>query len=291
MFTSGSPAREANDLDETVLSFAEIKALATGDPNIARRMQIENEIRNLQIARRGFAAGRVAMQQRIDREYLPAVETLTREAESLESDDPLFQKAAAGPVSITVDGKRYEDGPDAVHALRAAGKGLLTGHPTVVGTYRGVDMYLELRSDEWDAKRQSYTGGLYAGLMGTKPHPTSRPFPMANSGPSTVYRQLDRIIDQNHTSLEQVRERLAKAQDLLSKASAAANAPWDRQEEYDRLKAELKNFDAGNGIPSEDPEAIHVTNPPDDSALRNPADPSDPMNLAMTGMDQSGLIL
>lgn len=291
VFTSGSPAREANDLDETVLSFAEIKALATGDPNIARRMQIENEIRNLQIARRGFAAGRVAMQQRIDREYLPMVETLTREAEDLEADDPLFQKAAALPVSITVDGKRYADGPDAVHALRAAGKGLLTDHPTVVGTYRGVDVYLELRSDEWDSKRQSYTGGLYAGLMGAKPHPASRPFPMANSGPSTVYRQLDRIIDQNHTSLEQVRERLAKAQDLLSKASAAANAPWDRQEEYDRLKTELKNFDAGNGIPSEDPEAIHVTNPPDDSALRNPADPSDPMNLAMTGMDQSGLIL
>ncbi|MFQ9742886.1 MAG: helicase-related protein, partial [Slackia sp.] len=42
IFTSKSPAREASDLDETVLSYAEIKALATGDPDIQRRMEIEN---------------------------------------------------------------------------------------------------------------------------------------------------------------------------------------------------------------------------------------------------------
>ena len=42
VFTSESPVREASDLDETVLSYAEIKALATGDPNIQRRMELEN---------------------------------------------------------------------------------------------------------------------------------------------------------------------------------------------------------------------------------------------------------
>lgn len=49
VFMSDDPARSAADLDETVLSYAEIKALATGDPNIQRRMELENRAGQLKL--------------------------------------------------------------------------------------------------------------------------------------------------------------------------------------------------------------------------------------------------
>ena len=77
VFTSESPVREASDLDETVLSYAEIKALATGDPNIQRRMELENRFGQLTLLRSAHSKQQADLRTRIEALIAPRVEGLS----------------------------------------------------------------------------------------------------------------------------------------------------------------------------------------------------------------------
>lgn len=93
IMSSGSPSREASDVDSTVLSLADMKAIATGDPNIAKRMELENQLTQMKLLKRAHADQQRSIRFRIDMQLQPTVDNLEKLHGEAVDDEPKFHKA------------------------------------------------------------------------------------------------------------------------------------------------------------------------------------------------------
>lgn len=93
IMSSGSPSREASDVDATVLSLADMKAIATGDPNIAKRMELENQLTQMKLLKRAHADQQRSIRFKIDMQLQPTVDHLERLHDEALDDEPKFREA------------------------------------------------------------------------------------------------------------------------------------------------------------------------------------------------------
>lgn len=108
IMTSKSPSREATDCDEQVLTFAEIKAIATGNPLIKEKMEVENELSKISIARNKYFEEKKDLQYRLNKIFPKRIAENTEIIEQITEDLRVFQENA--PASKTDDnGNRTED--------------------------------------------------------------------------------------------------------------------------------------------------------------------------------------
>ena len=147
IMTSKSPVRSCEDVDETTLSFAEIKALCAGDPRIKEKMDLDVQVAKLRLLKSSFQSQRYMLEDNLAR-YFPREIAETKERiAALESD---IQTRDAHPtpsdsfVGIELDGIRYKD-------RIAAGEALLNILPTVqdtrhvhVGSFRSFEIEVSL---------------------------------------------------------------------------------------------------------------------------------------------------
>ena len=147
IMTSKSPVRSCEDVDETTLSFAEIKALCAGDPRIREKMDLDVQVAKLRLLKSSFQSQKYTLEDNLAR-YFPREIAETKERiAALESD---IQTRDAHPVpadsfvGIELDGVRYTE-------RIAAGEALLNLLPTVqdtrpvhVGSFRGFDVEVSL---------------------------------------------------------------------------------------------------------------------------------------------------
>lgn len=147
IMTSKSPVRSCEDVDETTLSFAEIKALCAGDPRIREKMDLDVQVAKLRLLKSSFQSQKYSLEYDLLR-YFPCeiAETKARIA-ALESDIQTRDTHAVpadGFAGIELDGVRYNE-------RVAAGEALLNLMPTVqdmepvhVGSFRGFDVEISL---------------------------------------------------------------------------------------------------------------------------------------------------
>lgn len=147
IMTSKSPVRSCEDVDETTLSFAEIKALCAGDPRIKEKMNLDVEVSKLRLLKSSFQSQKYTLEDNLAR-YFPRdiAETKARIA-ALESDihtRDTHPAPADSFVGIELDGICYTE-------RVAAGEALLNLLPTVqdtkpvhVGSFRGFDVEASL---------------------------------------------------------------------------------------------------------------------------------------------------
>ena len=147
IMTSKSPVRSCEDVDETTLSFAAIKALCAGDPRIKEKMNLDVEVSKLRLLKSSFQSQRYMLEDNLAR-YFPReiAETKARIA-ALESDIGMRDThpvPADGFVGIELDGVRYTE-------RVAAGEAILNILPTVqdtkpvhVGAFRGFEVEISL---------------------------------------------------------------------------------------------------------------------------------------------------
>lgn len=145
--TSKSPVRSCEDVDETTLSFAEIKALCAGDPRIKERMDLDVQVAKLRLLKSSFQSQKYTLEDNLAR-YFPKeiAETKARIA-ALESDIGMRDAhpvPADGFAGVELDGIRYTE-------RVAAGEALLNLLPTVqdtkpvhVGSFRGFEVEVSL---------------------------------------------------------------------------------------------------------------------------------------------------
>ena len=139
IMTSRSPVRSCEDIDDAALSYAEVKALATGDPYIREKMTLDMEVGKLKLLKAGHDSQRYRMETDIARTYPARIAALEERIRGLQDDgaiagpllDVLAGRGADGgrgpvgdgekaPFSMTVDGERYTDRKKAGAALIAA---------------------------------------------------------------------------------------------------------------------------------------------------------------------------
>lgn len=246
LMSSKSPAREAADLDADVVTLANIKALATGDPDIQRRMTLENEVNQLMLLRAAWAQQKADVRQDIEMMLRPTVDTLRETILENEDDKPLASKArsihATAKANGTWEGMTVMGAPvgdrrtacrlldQAIHRARDGQK---------IGEYDGLDVIVH---------RQASTGKTWLTVKAVHEHDAGGPVPgPLETGVRSIVAQLDRLIKNTATGGDRLTERLAKAEAELKAAQETLDEPFAQEKEYQAKLAELKAMGSNPG--------------------------------------------
>ncbi len=139
VMTDKSPARSAEDVDETVLSFAQIKALCAGNPMIKEKMDLDIEVSRLNTVYGAYKDNKRILQKNIAETYPNRIQSLTERISGLEKDISLAENNKTEDfVQMTVDGKVYTDKKDAATAFLESCRQIRPDQKEKpVGTYKG----------------------------------------------------------------------------------------------------------------------------------------------------------
>lgn len=254
IMSSGSPSREASDVDSTVLSLADMKAIATGDPNIVKRMELENQLTQMKLLKRAHADQQRSIRFKIDMQLQPTVDNLERLHGEAVDDEPKFHEAveirdqhlAQGVCGLDLGDGPITDRRQAIHDLVGIAHRLDHGQTMEVGEYCGLTVMV--------ASKNMAVKGInafrpFVGLKGEHEHWAGTSVPDINNSADNVIRQLDRIIANNTDTAQGLRVRLDNAKANLESAWNALNTPWEGQQEYDDLTDQIAkmNLEIKNG--------------------------------------------
>ena len=155
IMTSKSPVRSCDDVDETALSFAEIKALCAGDPRIKERMDLDVEVSKLKLMKADHQSKQYRLEDQLLKYFPEEIEKHKGFIQGFEAD---LETLAAHPhpedgfAGMEVRGDTLTDKENAGAALLDACKEIKSSEPVQIGSYRGFAM-----SVFFDAWRQEYT--------------------------------------------------------------------------------------------------------------------------------------
>ena len=169
IMTSKSPVRSCEDIDETALSYAEIKMLATGNPHIKEKMDLDIQVQKLRLLKSSFLSEKYALEDKIIKFYPQEIARRADVIAGLKSD---IERVAEHPkpsdetfVGMTVKGAFYSEKADAGNAILEACKAMTNPEPIPLGEYRGFTMELYFEAREYKVRLKGELG--YPVTLGT----------------------------------------------------------------------------------------------------------------------------
>ena len=143
IMTSKSPVRSCDDVDEAALSYAEVKALATGNPYIKEKMTLDTEVAKLKLLKANFKSQKYRLEDAINKEYPVRIAKLEEKIEGLRQD--IITRGSGEILSddfeIRINGVSYDDKKEGGAALIAAARESKTPERTMIGEYKGFKLY------------------------------------------------------------------------------------------------------------------------------------------------------
>ena len=139
IMTSKSPVRSAEDIDEASLSYAEIKALASGNPKIKEKMDLDIQVNKLKLAKANYLSEKYDLEDKIIKYYPSMISTLKERIASFEKDIEQTTEVTEFD-GMMIKGKRYEDKETAGKALLIACQSIQDSTQQNIGEYRGFKM-------------------------------------------------------------------------------------------------------------------------------------------------------
>ena len=233
IMTSKSPVRSAEDIDETALSYAEIKMLATGNPYIKEKMDLDIQVQKLKLLKSNFLSERYALEDKIIKYYPQRITALENRIEGLKQD---VETAKQHPkptddrfVGMEVKGVFYSEKADAGKAIIEACKQMNSPDPIPLGKYRGFETELLFNTAERNYEVR---------LKGA----TSRNVPLGDDACGNIIR-LDNGIERFAESLSLAENDLENTKNQLETAKKEVQKPFIQEEE---LKTKLARLDELN---------------------------------------------
>ena len=226
IMTSKSPVRSCDDVDETALSFAEIKALCAGDPRIKERMDLDVEVSKLKLMKADHQSKQYRLEDQLLKYFPEEIEKNKGFIAGLEAD---MATLAAHPhpedgfAGMEVRGDVLTDKENAGAALLDACKEVKGTEPVPIGNYRGFAM-----SASFDAFRQEYTLLLkgkmtHRAALGTDPRGNLTRIENALAQMpqrlEAVKNQLDNLYQQQAAAKEEVGKPFPYEDDLRVKSA------------------------------------------------------------------------
>lgn len=222
IMTSKSPVRSAEDIDEASLSYAEIKALASGNPKVKEKMELDTKVSKLKLAKANYLSQKYDLEDRIIKYYPQKIKSIKTRIEGLENDikDLKPQKEFQ---QIKIKDMLIVDKKQAGNAILLACKGYDGQDKKYIGEYRGFDLYIQFNS-----LSQYYIMSLKKELY--------YPVELGND----VYGNLTRIdnaIENIPKSLKVEKELLQNTLQQLHNAELEVEKPFEKEDELnDALK-------------------------------------------------------
>ncbi|MGM9628951.1 MAG: SNF2-related protein [Faecousia sp.] len=231
IMTSKAPARIADDVDETALSYSEIKALATGNPLIIEKCNLDMEVSKLNMLKANHLNQRFSLENLVLRKYTAAIAELTERITGYEKDVAIAQvhpKSVENFVGMEVLGTAYTERKDAGKAIINACTLLNSSDPVSLGQYRGFSLSLQ-----YDAVYTDYT----LTLKGHLSHTIS-----LSADASGNITRMDNVVDGLEKSLADLREELQDVQIQLANAKTEMEAPFAKEAELAEKSTRLKEL-------------------------------------------------
>ena len=144
IMTSKSPVRSAEDVDEQALSYAEIKALATGNPHIKEKMDLDIEVARLKLLKANHLSQRYSLEDKILKLFPKQITQYEERIKGLKADMERVRNNTAqdGFTTMEINGTPYSEKKEAGEAIIAACKAMTNPAPVHLGAYRGFPMSL-----------------------------------------------------------------------------------------------------------------------------------------------------
>ena len=232
IMTSKSPVRSCDDVDETALSFAEIKALCAGDPRIKERMDLDVEVSRLKLMKADHQSKQYRLEDQLLKYFPEEIEKHKGFIKGFESD---LEVLAAHPhpedgfAGMEIRGDLLTDKENAGAALLDACKEVKTSDPVQIGSYRGYAM-----SVEFSAWKQEYT----LLLKGQMTHRAT-----LGTDPRGNLTRIDNALAQMPQRLEAAKAQLDNLYQQQAAAKEEVGKPFLYEEELRSKNARLVELD------------------------------------------------
>ena len=231
IMTSKAPVRVADDVDETALSYSEIKALATGNPLIIEKCNLDMEVARLNMLKASHLNQVYALEELVYRKYPEEITRLTGLIAGYEKDVALaaaHPKAQEGFCGMEVEGRHYTEKEDAGKAIIDVCTRMTGSDAVLLGQYRGFSMVLA-----YDGRSNEYR----ITLKGTLSHTVTL-------GPDVFgnITRLDNALENLAGSLQAEQNSLEETKAQLENARTELAAPFAREEELAEKTARLKEL-------------------------------------------------
>ncbi|MBM6975944.1 DEAD/DEAH box helicase family protein [Intestinimonas butyriciproducens] len=270
IMTSKSPVRSCDDVDETALSFAEIKALCAGDPRIKERMDLDVEVSRLKLMKADHQSKQYRLEDQLLKYFPEEIEKNKGFIAGLEADMATLAEhphPEDGFAGIEVRGDTLTDKENAGAALLDACKEVKNSEPVQIGSYRGFAM-----SVTFDAFRKEYT----LLLKGQMTHRVT-----LGADPRGNLTRIDNALAQMPQRLEAVKNQLDNLYQQQTAAKAEVGKTFPQEQELRDKSARLLELDAelnidGRGRPPQTTVMAKSARPSVLDGLRRPVPPRNP---------------
>ena len=270
IMTSKSPVRSCDDVDETALSFAEIKALCAGDPRIKERMDLDVEVSKLKLMKADHQSKQYRLEDQLLKYFPQEIETNKGYIQGFEAD---LETLAAHPhpadgfAGMEIRGDLLTDKENAGAALLDACKEVKTSDPVQIGSYRGYAI-----SVEFSAWKQEYT----LLLKGQMTHRAS-----LGTDPRGNLTRIDNALSQMPQRLEAAKAQLDNLYQQQAAAKKEVGKPFPYEDDLRVKSARLVELDTllnldGRGRSQPEPVIAKSARPSVLDSLKRPVPPRSP---------------
>ena len=233
IMTSKSPVRSAEDIDETALSYAEIKMLATGNPYIKEKMDLDIQVQKLKMLKSNFLSEKYGLEDKVIKFYPQQIAYLKSRVEGLIKDvetaklhpKPIDEQ----PLGMMVSGVSYSEKAEAGQAIINACKSMNSPDAIPLGEYRGFQMELY-----FDTVQRNYVVKLKG--------ETSRDVPLGDDSHGNIVR-IDNGIERFEEALADTKNSLENTEKQFETAKQEIEKPFAKEEE---LRAKTARLDELN---------------------------------------------
>lgn len=236
IMTDKSPVRSAEDIDEATLNYAEVKALATGNPLIKEKMDLDVQVARLKLLKGNFTSQKYRLEDDISFNFPNQIRRLENLIEGYKADVALYEEhkgGAAEKFSITLGKKTFDNRNEAGTIIReycmtAKQKKLDLTEPVAIGEFMGFKLLVT---------EDFYTYKMV--LKGALSHSTE-----IKSNPVGDMIRLEHSLTDMYTYLSNAEKNLVYYQEQLENAKVEVQKPFQKEEELKEKQARLIELNA-----------------------------------------------
>lgn len=257
IMSSKSPVRSAEDIDETALSYAEIKMLATGNPYIKEKMDLDIQVQKLRLLRSNFLSDKYKLEDKILKDFPTTIAEYQAQVEGMRKDIVIAKEhprtSADDFAGMKVNGIEFHSKADAGEAIIAICKSLPDKQTYVIGEYRGFSL---------DVHCEAFVNKFVLGIKGKLTYDCE----LGADALGNITR-IDNVIDGIQNRLEKAINLLNNTEKQLEIAKEQVKKSFPQEEELRTKEARLNELNALLNVDKRENE--FVDGEPDASDLPN----------------------
>lgn len=232
IMTSKTPVRFAEDIDETALSYAEIKALAAGNPDIIEKTELDTQVAKLKLLKQNYLSEKYALEDKVIKYYPNEIKRLENRIEDMKEDIEVFNNNNTPDDSfekMNIKGTDFTERKEAGEKIIEICKSMTNPEPLEIGEYKGFKIILSF--DTMDRK-------FYASMKNNLSYKTE-----LGSDPSGNITRIDNVLNGIETRLSSIENNLEDTKKNYESAKKEIEKPFPQEEE---LKTKSKRLDELN---------------------------------------------